>query len=496
MDHSAFPTIVLFILSLSLSGCQVGPASPPQGSIHVRVATYNIEDVRSEDLVRPSHPRLLRIAQEIRELRPDIILLNEIAFDRPAPADGTAGLNAQRFIDAYLSREGNSDSSAVRYSAIMPPPNTGLLSGFDLDRNGETVSTTPVLPSGSGDGKAGPQTPEGRAYGGDSWGFGMFPGQYGFAVLVSTRFEILQDEVRTFQNFRWSSLPDPLRPIDPITGESWYDDATWQVFRLSSKTHVDVPVRLDSETVLHILASHPTPPAFDGQEGRNKRRNHDEIRFWNYYLDDAEFLIDDQGRTGGLDRNDYFVIVGDLNADPDEGDSIDDPIGTFLFNHDRVNGDFVPVADAEIEGLDSDDTARWGLRVDYVLPSTNIVVKRGGVHRHSFSADEAPSDHFPVWLDLELPSASHARLCGNTARRRPFFSYPISISGNCLMTRELVSSRSLVTPISPCLTARFTRRGSLEVETCPSFLTRSSLSPWRDSTLQEVISGLGLHSST
>ena len=30
--------------------------------------------------------------------------------------------------------------------------------------------------------------------------------------------------------------------------------------------------------------SHPTPPAFDGPEDRNGRRNHDEIRLWNDYL--------------------------------------------------------------------------------------------------------------------------------------------------------------------------------------------------------------------
>ena len=28
----------------------------------------------------------------------------------------------------------------------------------------------------------------------------------------------------------------------------------------------------------------PTPPAFDGEEDRNGRRNHDEIRFWVDYV--------------------------------------------------------------------------------------------------------------------------------------------------------------------------------------------------------------------
>ncbi|MFV1981460.1 MAG: MBL fold metallo-hydrolase, partial [Rhodothermia bacterium] len=379
------------------------PESAASLPVRLRVASFNIGDIRSADLSRPDHPRLTRIAQEISELRPDIILLNEIAYDWPA------GSNAERFVDNFLT-EGDDD--AVRYRSFMPPPNTGLASGFDLDRNGRTVSVVPEIPVGSVDGKQGPQTPEGRAYGGDSWGFGMFPGQYGLAVLVSERFEILVDEVRTFQKFKWSSLPEPLRPVDPATGEWWYDDEAWSAFPLSSKTHVDVPVRVGPETVLHVLASHPTPPAFDGPEGRNKRRNHDEIRFWNYYLHDADFIVDDGGTAGGLGSGERFVIVGDLNADPDEGSSFGNPIGTFLFDHPRVNGDFVPEGDLDIEGLDSDDTARWGLRVDYVLPSAGAIVTGGAVHRHAYTADEVPSDHFPVWLDLEIP-VSRDQLCGN-----------------------------------------------------------------------------------
>ena len=35
---------------------------------------------------------------------------------------------------------------------------------------------------------------------------------------------------------------------------------------------------------VHVLASHPTPPTFDGAEDRNGRRNHDEIRFWADYV--------------------------------------------------------------------------------------------------------------------------------------------------------------------------------------------------------------------
>jgi hypothetical protein len=210
-------------------------------------------------------------------------------------------------------------------------------------------------------------------------------------------------------------MPEALRPRDPETGEPWYSDDEWAELRLSSKNHWDVPVRVpmeaasggdtsgrDTARVIHVLASHPTPPAFDGPERRNVYRNHDEIRFWHAYLDDAAFIEDDDGEAGGLPEGAAFVIVGDLNADPDEGTAYEDPITTWLLSHPRVNGDVRPTSTVPMGDLDPDDTARWGLGVDYALPSENLRVVDSGVYRPT-GADTAGvevSDHFPVWVDV------------------------------------------------------------------------------------------------
>ncbi|MGV2338699.1 MAG UNVERIFIED_CONTAM: endonuclease/exonuclease/phosphatase family protein [Planctomycetaceae bacterium] len=95
------------------------------------------------------------------------------------------------------------------------------------------------------------------------------------------------------------------------------------MFRLSSKSHWDVPVEIGNH-VLHVLASHPTPPAFDGAEDRNGRRNHDEIRLWHDYLtpEASSWIQDDSGKSGGLPADASFVILGDLNADPIDGGSV------------------------------------------------------------------------------------------------------------------------------------------------------------------------------
>lgn len=375
----------------------------------LRVATFNVEDVRTEQLTQADHPRLRALAVQIQRIRPDIILLNEIAFDFDSTPPGQ---NGQRFADQYLHRTMDGDAVPVRYVSLMAPTNTGMSSGFDLDRDGRIAGQAPKRSPQS---RVEPAEPaavkalaeEGRRYGGDCWGYGTFPGQYGMALLVREGLEIDRGAVRTFQQFRWSQMPGALIPTDPRTNNRWYDAEAWEAFRLSSKSHWDVPVRLPDGSVFHVLCSHPTPPVFDGPEDRNGCRNHDEIRFWAEYLHDAPWIVDDRSQRGGLAKNAAFVILGDLNADPDEGDSRDNPIGKFLLEHPRIDATFVPKARTSEAGgayakLDADDTARWGLRVDYLLPSRGCRVTDGAIER---PAPEAPrsSDHFLVWVDLLIP---------------------------------------------------------------------------------------------
>jgi hypothetical protein len=225
------------------------------------------------------------------------------------------------------------------------------------------------------------------------------------ALFVRDGFEIVRDSVRTFRLFRWSDMPGALRPMNPATGDPWYADAEWERMRLSSKSHWDVPIRLPDGRTLHVLASHPTPPGFDGEDDRNGYRNHDEIRLWADYLSNRSYIEDDSSRTGGLAQDALFVVMGDQNADPDEGDTYQQPI-QLLLEHERVQSRVVPTATpagrAAYLDLDPDDTAEWGLRVDYVLPSVGLSVDSSGVWR-PVGADTTGvpvSDHFPVWIDL------------------------------------------------------------------------------------------------
>lgn len=386
----------------------VQPAEPTA----VRFATWNVSMFRPTlgellaDLQTGTDPQATAAATVIAAQAPDVLLLNEFDYD----AEGAA---LQAFVDLYLDPAfGGQSPYEFRWVA---PSNTGVHSGLDLNGDGR-LDTTP----GSQD------------YGNDSLGFGVFEGQYGFAVL--SRYPIVTDDIRTFQNLRWADMPDALLPDNAATPEpaDFYSADALALFRLSSKNHADVPVRIGDQLV-HLLASHPTPPAFDGPEDRNGRRNHDEIVFWTHYADNAGWITDDGGTAGGLQSDALFVVAGDLNNDP--FDPADNLRGIQrLLDHPRVQSSPVPTsnggpaaaeeqgqANADHQGPDLNDTADFSdgavgnLRADYVLPSTgmeivaaSVVWPRTGEPFFDLISDEpfAVSDHRMVVVDLLVPAAA------------------------------------------------------------------------------------------
>ncbi|NEP86734.1 MAG: S8 family serine peptidase [Okeania sp. SIO2C2] len=249
----------------------------------IRFATFNASLNRNEegqlitDLSTEQNEQGKTVAEIIQRVNPDVLLVNEFDFD----SDGTA---AQLFRDNYLEVSQNGVNPVEYPFVYFAPSNTGISSGFDLDNNEEIVTT----PGESG-------------YGNDAFGFGNFPGQFG--MVLYSKYPIIEEEVRTFQNFLWKDMPGALLPdnLDTPEPHDWYSEEELEVFRLSSKSHWDVPINVNGE-IVHVLVSHPTPPVFDGEEDRNGRRNHDEIRFWGDYITPGEgdYIYDDAGNFGGL----------------------------------------------------------------------------------------------------------------------------------------------------------------------------------------------------
>ena len=253
------------------------------------------------------------VAETIQRVDPDVLLINEFDYD-PRAVD--------LFRDNYLAVPHHGSTPVDYPYAYIAPSNTGVPSGFDLNNNGAV---------GGGD---------------DAFGFGAFEGQFG--MVVYSKYPIDTDHVRTFQHFLWKDMPGAMLPDDPATAApaDWYSPEELEVFRLSSKSHWDVPIRIGRETV-HFLVSHPTPPVFDGPEDRNGTRNHDEIRFWADYVGPnksrAAYIYDDEGVTGGLPADEKFVIAGDMNSDPLDGDSVPGSTQQLLDNP-RVNDQTTPAS--------------------------------------------------------------------------------------------------------------------------------------------------------
>ena len=400
--------IVAVFLTMSPQARAQVPRSEPTvaGAMVLRVATFNAAMNRKSageltEGLQKGDPQAAKIAEILRAVSPDVFLLNEIDYDERS---------AEVFLNRYLSSQERQDSQEPTEQPpwkyfFAGPVNTGVDSGLDLDGNGKLHEPN------------------------DAWGFGTYPGQYGMAVF--SRHEIQKEAIRTFQNFRWSRMPGALRPMRSNPGstelESYYPDAVWDQLRLSSKSHWDVPILIGGKT-LHLIASHPTPPVFDGPEDRNGCRNHDEIRLlMDYVAGDSSgaYVVDDTGRTGPLATDASFVIAGDLNSDPIDGDGRAEAIRKLL-EHPRLAKSPAPKslggveasenskganlkhqADPATDTGDFNDRNPGNLRIDFVLPSANLKVLASGVYWPSKSQSAeanalvGASDHRLVWVDLQ-----------------------------------------------------------------------------------------------
>jgi hypothetical protein len=386
----------------------------------VRFATYNLSLNRpvagqlASDLSNPAADTVFvrqarNVAEVIQRVQPDVVSINEFDFDPQA---------ARLFAQNFLAVSQNGAPRAIYPYWFIAPSNTGIATGFDLNNNGVAV-TTPGAPG----------------YGDDSFGFGAFPGQFG--MVVYSKFPIDQRGVRTFQLFKWKDMPGNLIPTP------FYSPEEVAILRLSSKSHWDVPIEIGRRTV-HFLVSHPTPPVFDGPEDRNGRRNFDEIRFWADYITPrrrGRYIYDDEGKRGGLRPGAQFVIAGDQNSDPLDGDSVPGAIQQLL-DHRLVNTSRTPSSQGAVEAAalqgganathrgdprfdtaDFADTAPGNLRADYVLPRKSLRILGNGVFwplrsdpLFRLTGEFLPvpinpwlavggfptSDHRAVWVDLQL----------------------------------------------------------------------------------------------
>ena len=331
----------------------------------LRIANWNIGLERRgpglllQDIDRDRDPAITAAVTVLVHLDADILVLTGMDYD---PA-----LHALRAFARRLAEAG------LPYPHLHAPrPNSGQPTGHDADGNGTTHDAA------------------------DAQGWGRFPGAGGTAIL--SRLPLQTDRATDHSTFLWRDLPGHLMPPT--------DPALVAVQRLSSHSHLELPVTLSDGGTLTLLIWHATPPVFDGPEDRNGRRNHDEAAFWLRLLD---------GSLPSQPPKPPFLLIGDANLDPVDGDGRPQAL-TALLAHPMLQ-DPAPRgshgrAEPAHKGDPALDTVLYerlgGLRLDYILPSRDLTVIASGV---LWPPDDDPlaatlaaaSRHYPLWVDIALP---------------------------------------------------------------------------------------------
>lgn len=311
------------------------------------------------DITKGEDAQVRAVVQGIAALDADVILLTGVDFD--------LGHLSLRALQAELQAAGH--PYPFRFAQ---PPNSGVATGLDLDGDGR---------------RGGPR---------DAQGYGDFAGAGGMAIL--SRLPLDTAGARDFSAFLWADLPGTLMP-------DAQDSPARAVQRLASVAAWDVPLRLPDGSALHLLTWHATPPVFDGPEDRNGRRNHDEAAFWLRLL---------SGELPFPPPPAPFVLLGDANLDPADGDGRAGALRALLADpkltdpaprgsHGRAepgqSGD--PALDTALY-----DPPLGGLRLDYVLPASSLKVRAAGVLWPASGDPLAAvltraSHHAPVWVEVE-----------------------------------------------------------------------------------------------
>jgi Endonuclease/Exonuclease/phosphatase family len=336
----------------------------PAAAETLRLATYNADLTRAGpgllygDILSGDDAQIAAVIRVIDVLDADILLLTGVDFDHDLIALGALNAGLSNPYPHLFARQ----------------PNTGLQTGLDLDQNGK-----------SGEPR-------------DAQGWGRFSGEGGMAIL--SRLPVEEPGVRDFTDMLWQDLPGALLPDQmpqPIR----------DIQRLSTTGHWLVPVRTANGRILTVMAWAATPPVFDGPEDLNGRRNHDEAAFWHLLID---------GKLSAPPPMPPFVLMGDANLDPADGDGLRDGIAG-LIAHPMLR-DPLPKgthgrSEPDHSGDPALDTALYdpgvgGLRVDLVVPSADLSVTASGVlwpdAADPLAAGLATaSRHRPVWVDIALP---------------------------------------------------------------------------------------------
>ena len=242
-------------------------------TLHADLVTDGTSPQAAQQLVSSlqtgNHVKARVMARTVQMNAPDVLVLTGVTYD-------DAEQIAEQLRSLYLAA-GQDGLDGLNYPHMFTAPtNSGQQSGADLD----------------GDGMIGGP--------GDAIGYGDYPGQYG--MIVFSKHAIVEDGVRTFQDFLWRDLPGGSMP----TG---YSELEESILRLQEASMWDVPIEVPGESEhVHVIAT-----ALAAEEGAATHTSRaEDIRrvIADYVSGSAWYLSDDDGVTGGLGAEDRSVVAG------------------------------------------------------------------------------------------------------------------------------------------------------------------------------------------
>lgn len=403
------PLCLSFVFACFTGLCQgaaIMNQNKPIPENQIRIASFNVgfgDETNKGDLGRKLNGgqdlQARKVAEIVQRVAPDILLINEIDGN-----DNEATLSV--FTEQYLNKPQQTGLKAAIYQySYMPFCNTGVATQFSHSDTNQGATEV-------------------------NYGFGRYPGQYCMAVL--SKYPIQHNNINTYGKFLWKDLPNAKKPM--LNGQPFYDEQTWKGLRLSSKNHAVVPVQL-KDSILDLIIAHPTPPVFDGEEDKNGLRNFEELRLIKALIEGPEVLASDfklYSDQGNLAQkvSPPFVVMGDLNASSTGGNALvsdgvkaieqlllSEVVSPLAYEQ---NDNMIPSSAGALENTPDTPyakfhTARWGMRVDYIIPSMQQVdVIDSGTFwpgkndtlsylvNPVTDSDVDSSDHRLVWLDVAI----------------------------------------------------------------------------------------------
>jgi hypothetical protein len=372
-------------------GAAVG-GSGGAGPRQVKVAHFNIKELTTKKLLDADDEQATAATQLVARIGADIVCFNEMQFDIDgtptasmpgAPKTTTWGgfdggaENARRFADRVATH----DPAATYAETIHGVGNSGFYwEGDDLGQYFYVLR-----------------------------GWGEFEGRFNTACI--SKLPILRDQARIVSDIAWEDLPEST--IALMKEETGFDVPAG--FPLFEKGLHIVPIDVGGE-VLWLVLLHPVAPAFDPI---NTYRNFDELRALRLFLDGALAGVEP------LPPDAKVLVMGDLNADPEDGDSIEGAIQQVL--EAPMLEPWMPVGagtkgtngqhNSYLSGCGNDDgvvvedpTTKFQLQLDYMLPSKALGAPLDGAiffpdfetEREDFDLACRASDHRLLWAVVEM----------------------------------------------------------------------------------------------